>query len=165
MSKIYTGTWYGMSRTGKTKQEVAEQLGAEIPEIEFTEMDETAYILQDVPPEFRAGLSYMAYERGHYAGEAEVLLILRELISSLKPQIEAYRDRLAPYTTDVEDIYIVSQMRKGGKFNKWCKSQELWWYNESQARAWFDKTEDWFKASNAVFKVRITLSKIERCDP
>lgn len=47
-------------------------------------------LLETVPVEFRSVLSYMAYERGHSAGELEVLLILKDLIHDLKPAIEEF---------------------------------------------------------------------------
>jgi len=48
----------------------------------------------DTPIEFRSVLSYMAYERGHSAGEDEVFNILSNLVSELKPAIEAYTTRI-----------------------------------------------------------------------
>ena len=50
--------------------------------------------LQNLPEEFRGTVSYMAYERGHSAGKEEVLNILRDLISDLKPAIEKFEARV-----------------------------------------------------------------------
>lgn len=48
-------------------------------------------ILANVPEEFRSALSYMAYERGHSAGEEEVISILRGLVDALKEPIANFK--------------------------------------------------------------------------
>lgn len=58
------------------------------------EMDDTQYILKDVPKEFQATLSYMAYERGHYAGQEECNCILRRLVFDLLPTIRKFEARI-----------------------------------------------------------------------
>jgi hypothetical protein len=65
------------------------------------------------------------------------------------------------WTPDCEDIFIVSQTRDGGQWNKIVKSQERWWYSAKEAQAWLDQQEDWFKDSNKVFKARMSLRNIE----
>jgi len=62
-----------------------------------------------------------------------------------------------------EHIYVVSQPYSGGRWNKLCKSQERWWYTKEEAQHWLDSQEDWFKASNKVFKLLINIEEIERC--
>lgn len=55
--------------------------------VELTSADvasETAELLEQLPEEVRSAVSYMAYERGHSAGELEVLGILRGIVSDLK---------------------------------------------------------------------------------
>lgn len=65
-----------------------------VEDLEIEVVPETEYLISTIPPEFRSVLSYMAYQRGHSAGEEEVNLILRELISDLKPAIEAFEKRI-----------------------------------------------------------------------
>ncbi len=165
MSKIYTGKHkeWGISETGKTQLEVMQKLDCKFEDLTWAEMYETEFVLQEVPPEFRSGLSYMAYESGHSAGEEEVLSILRGLIHDLKPMIEAYRNRISPPVLEVEEVFVVSQTAHGN-WNKLVKSQEQFWFSEDGAKLWFDKTEDWFKKSNAVFKLEIGVTKIEKVE-
>lgn len=47
-------------------------------------------LLLCIPEEFHSVLSYMAYERGHNAGEDEVYCILTNLVEDLKPAIEEF---------------------------------------------------------------------------
>ena len=61
-------------------------------EVEEVETQET--LLRNVPEEFRAVLSGMAYEQGHSAGEAEVLGILRGLVADLLPAIKEFEKRI-----------------------------------------------------------------------
>lgn len=65
---------------------------ANMTEDEFVE--EEAALLAKVPYDFRAALSYQAYEDGHYAGREEVLLILNKYIDCLVPAIQAYTKRV-----------------------------------------------------------------------
>lgn len=65
---------------------------------------------------------------------------------------------------DCEDIFIVSQTRNGGQWNKIAKSQDQWWYNEREAQEWLDAQPDWFRISNRVFSVRMSLTNIKRTD-
>ena len=51
---------------------------------------ERVELLEQVPVEFRSILSEMAYDRGHSAGEDEVVSILRSLVADLKPAIENF---------------------------------------------------------------------------
>jgi len=50
-------------------------------------MDE---LLLRIPEEFHSILTYMAYERGHNAGEDEVYCILTNLVEDLKPAIKEF---------------------------------------------------------------------------
>ena len=80
---------------GKSLQEIADKLGCSVSDFEvLVTYSETDWILRDVPEEFRSRLSYMAYERGHSAGESEITLILEELVSNLLPCIKAFEERL-----------------------------------------------------------------------
>ena len=99
MKTIFVGTHsiWKVSSKGYSKAEVAEKMGADVEDIDFVEYSEVEYILKDVPTEFRSVLSYMAYERGHSAGEDEVVLHLKELVSNLKPAIDAYTIRLSKH--------------------------------------------------------------------
>ena len=69
-----------------------------ITEIEWTEQDEQAEILKQLPPEFRDFASYYAYEQGHSAGAKEVTLILDQLVSRMIPSIKAFNVRLTGNT-------------------------------------------------------------------
>lgn len=51
-------------------------------------------ILAKVPLEFRAALSYRAYEDGHSAGYEEVLNILTDLVDDLITPITEYTKRI-----------------------------------------------------------------------
>jgi hypothetical protein len=51
-------------------------------------------ILKDIPEEFKSALSYMAYERGHSAGNEEIVNELRGLVSDLQQAIEDYTKRI-----------------------------------------------------------------------
>jgi len=99
MSKIYIGhhkAWK-VTAAGSTQDEVLNKMGcdrSDLPDITFETQENTDYLLLQVPEEFRGKLSYMAYERGHSAGESEVELILTELIYELKPVIQAFEKRI-----------------------------------------------------------------------
>lgn len=62
----------------------------------FTEQQ--AEQLEKVPVEFRAVLSYMAYERCHGAGYEETLNYLTSLVADLSPSIKLFAQRLAALT-------------------------------------------------------------------
>ena len=97
MSILYRGyckEWNLYTNYRKTKEECENDLGCGLENLTFEEINETDHLLLQVPDEFRSTLSYMAYERGHSAGESEVLGILRELIYDLKPAIDKYTERL-----------------------------------------------------------------------
>lgn len=97
MKIIYTGihkSW-GITEHGNSPDEIAKKIGAEAADMSFTSMSEEEHILQEVPEEFRATLAYMAYERGHSAGDEEILMLLRELVSNLLPAIKAFEEKLA----------------------------------------------------------------------
>jgi len=101
VSKIIQGYHpeWGISRTGATKQEVLDQIGCYEADLRWTEIDKTEFLLSVVPEEFRSRLSYMAYERGHSAGESEVEMILQSLISDLLPCILNFQERLTKQIT------------------------------------------------------------------
>lgn len=63
-------------------------------EIEEIDTDSEDYIMRNIPKEFHSTLSYMAYDRGHSAGESECRLYLRELVSELQKPIEEFRKNL-----------------------------------------------------------------------
>lgn len=96
MSKIIQGYHpeWAISNTGDSKEDVVRQFGCDESELRFTEIDRSEFLLSMVPEEFRSRLSYMAYERGHSAGEAEVEMILGSLVGDLLPCITAFQDRL-----------------------------------------------------------------------
>lgn len=52
-----------------------------------------AFLLKDIPEEFKGPLSSMAWEDGHYAGYEECLNILRGLVISLEEPIKKYGKR------------------------------------------------------------------------
>lgn len=52
------------------------------------------YILRDVPPEFASVISSSAYDRGHPYGEAEVELVMENLVNEFLPAIKAYTERI-----------------------------------------------------------------------
>jgi hypothetical protein len=62
----------------------------------------------------------------------------------------------------LEEFYLVSQKDRNGEWNKLCKSQELWWYDEKDAVEWLKKQPDWFQVCNAVFKITTEFEKIEK---
>jgi hypothetical protein len=96
MKKIFIGyhpAW-NIKAEGYSKAEVISKIGCEESELTFQELSKTDYLLSKVPPEFRSKLSYMAYEKGHSAGEEEIELILEELINDLLPCIESFEKRL-----------------------------------------------------------------------
>ena len=61
-----------------------------------------------------------------------------------------------------EEIYIVSQKARGGDWHKWVKSQDRWWYSENEAIEWLKTQPDWLQVSNAVFKILITVDRVEK---
>jgi hypothetical protein len=65
---------------------------AEDPEdrIILARRNEHDYWIKMLPEEFRSTVSKMAYDRGHSAGEEEVLLILQDLVSDLLPCFEKW---------------------------------------------------------------------------
>ncbi len=67
-----------------------------------------------------------------------------------------------PYYLDVEEVFIISQKYRDGGWNKIVKSQEQWWYDYSEALTWLDMQPGWFKQANAIFKVTMVLTTIEK---
>lgn len=61
-----------------------------------------------------------------------------------------------------EDVFLVSQTRNGGEWNKFVKSQYQFWSSADAAQMWLDEQEDWFKRSNKVFKVRMNIVNVQR---
>lgn len=51
-------------------------------------------MLKEIPVEFHSVLAWMAYDRGHSAGEEEVLSILGSLVDDLKPAIDNFKKRM-----------------------------------------------------------------------
>lgn len=50
--------------------------------------------INKLPKEFRSIVSYMAYERGHNAGEEEVKIIEKSLVDALLPGFVEYEKRI-----------------------------------------------------------------------
>lgn len=92
--------------------------------------------------------------------------ITEEIIGALYRRIEKLEEKVDElWVSECEDIFLVSQTRDSGRWNKLVKSQERWWYDEGMAQGWLDAQEDWFKESNKVFKVRVFLKDIQRTSP
>lgn len=70
---------------------------APMTEEEFAE--EQAALLKDIPEAFHSWASVTAYEDGHSAGMEEVICLLRNLVSGIKPAIAAYRAELTKHGT------------------------------------------------------------------
>jgi hypothetical protein len=51
-------------------------------------------LLKDIPKELHAALSYMAYERGHSAGNEEIVIELHDLVSGLQEPLKNYEARV-----------------------------------------------------------------------
>ena len=64
------------------------------PEFSIQEVSKESILLEQVPEEFRAKLSYMAYERGHSSGQEECYYILKALIADLFPAIKEFETRI-----------------------------------------------------------------------
>lgn len=58
------------------------------------EIEERDWLSEQLPPEFRGPLSYMAWERGHSAGQDEVDMIFRGLVTDLLPAIQAFEKHI-----------------------------------------------------------------------
>jgi hypothetical protein len=95
MNKIYIGTSAKYKHTCQylTKEQVENEMDF-CDDLVIEETTESELLLKSIPEEFVSVLSYMAYERGHSAGESEVALYLRDLIYDLKPAIDKYTARL-----------------------------------------------------------------------
>lgn len=52
-------------------------------------------MLKRVPEELRCAIAYMAYERGHSAGQAEIALILEGLVNDLEEPLKKLVERLS----------------------------------------------------------------------
>ena len=96
MSKVFIGKHkeWGITGTGTSKEDVVNQIGCSIDDLNFTEMEKTDYLLRDVPEEFKSRLSYMAYEDGHASGQDEIESKLSDLVSELLPCIKDFEKRL-----------------------------------------------------------------------
>lgn len=66
----------------------------EIFNFEKSDFRKQQRLLEQVPVEFRAALSYMAYERGHSAGDAEITIVLADLVDGLKKPIKEFENRI-----------------------------------------------------------------------
>lgn len=86
--------------------------------------------------------------------------VLDTMVGDLYKRIEELENEL--WCADCEDVFIVSQTCSNGEWNKIVKSQNIWWYSEKEAQEWLDEQEDWFRASNKVFSVRMELRDIKR---
>jgi len=85
---------YIVVKWGKVQQEPVKP---RMTEEEYQKEQEE--ILAGIPQEFKGPLSYMAYERGHSAGNEESIGILRELVSDLREPIKAFEKRLTGKST------------------------------------------------------------------
>lgn len=95
MKKLFRHATWGLNYWGNSAQEVAKEIGANESDLScIQELSETDFILKDIPIEFKSVLSYMAYERGHSAGENEINLVLRGLVSDLTPAINEFKKNL-----------------------------------------------------------------------
>ena len=56
--------------------------------------EKTKFWLDKLPEEFRSGVDYMAYERGHGYGQEEILVCLVGLVGDLLPMIEKFEKRI-----------------------------------------------------------------------
>lgn len=96
MSKVFTGEHkvWGITMTGKSKEDVANKIGCDVHFLTFTEMEKTDHLLMDVPEEFKASLYSIAWEQGHAYGQDEVESVLEGLVYDLLPSIKAFEKRL-----------------------------------------------------------------------
>lgn len=96
MNKVFIGyhAAWNIRAEGNSRAEVISKIGCEESELTFQELTKIDYLLSQVPPEFRSKLSYMAYEKGHSAGEEEIELTLEGLVNDLLPCIKDFEKRL-----------------------------------------------------------------------
>ena len=64
------------------------------PMTEVEYLVEVEKLLIAIPQEFKETLAYMAYEKGHAYGYEEIICVLKNLISDLKPAIDKFQARL-----------------------------------------------------------------------
>lgn len=95
MYYIATSSKYQLpSDTCFTSEKVLREHYSWVDDLVVTPVNKHDYLLSKVPEEFRSTLSYMAYERGHSAGEHEkILLVLERLVNDLKPAIDKFAAR------------------------------------------------------------------------
>jgi hypothetical protein len=105
---------YIVVKWGKVQQEPVKP---RMTEEEY--LKEQEEILAGIPQEFKGPLSYMAYERGHSAGNEESIGILRGLVSDLREPIKAFEKRLA------KPHIVVSHI--GGEFKAEIQGQSGKW--------------------------------------
>lgn len=79
--------------------------------------EEATPLLEELPPELRAAVSYMAYENGHSAGYEEVLNELRGMVGSLKEPLAALEKRLRAEGK----LYRIHSVDEYG--------EDVWWSN------------------------------------
>lgn len=65
-----------------------------VDDLEITEIYTKDYLLRNVPEPFKSKFSYMAYQRGHWAGDHEIMLHVQEYVSELLPCIDEYRRQI-----------------------------------------------------------------------
>lgn len=65
-----------------------------LDDLVIEEIEERDWLSEQLPPEFRSALSYIAWDSGHSAGEEEVNLIYRGLVADLLPAIQAFEKRI-----------------------------------------------------------------------
>lgn len=91
-----TSVIYGVKSELFSTKEALNDYYAWAEDLVITEIDtdDRDYILRDVPEELKSSISWMAYERGHSAGQDEVASYMREMVSDLLPAILAYGIRM-----------------------------------------------------------------------
>lgn len=95
MKNVYyaTSKKYNISNFSENKQQLIQDNNW-MEDLVITEIPRNEWLLSQVPVEFRDVLSYSAYEKGHYAGEEEVAIILENMIWELKPAIDKFEARI-----------------------------------------------------------------------
>ena len=96
MSKLYipTSKKYQIKREAFESLETLKNYHDWMDDLVIEEIEERDWLSEQLPPEFRGPLAYLAYERGHSAGQDEVDMIFRNLVTDLLPAIKAFESRI-----------------------------------------------------------------------
>ncbi len=94
--KLYipTSKKYQIKREAYESLDIVKNYHGWIDDLVIEEIEERDWLSEQLPPEFRGPLSYMAWEHGHSAGEEEVNSIFRNLVTDLLPAIQAFEKRI-----------------------------------------------------------------------